>query len=328
MKSFIRGFCASAALTLVVLAGLCGSASAASNEGGSNLSTIVLAQLPIAGYVADPSSALNGPITSSNASLFGSAAATIEEHLTNGDMTGYIRAWTHQPPNGTGVVILATSLSDPAGLPQFLAGFDHGASQAHGTAFSVPQIPNATGYTVRVTTAAGVPMTTHLVDFAKGNVAFVAEVTAQSGALTDSDAINVATAQAAAAPGEPVASRTTSSSTNSVAYEAGRVFVWVVLGAIVVWLISFLIRRNKRRRAGAPSLNRDGATPASTVFAPPVVAFRTPPEVGWHQLGKNPNEQTYWDGQGWTLTRRWTVGRGWSEPDNVDVPAAAAVAPR
>ncbi len=37
-----------------------------------------------------------------------------------------------------------------------------------------------------------------------------------------------------------------------------------------------------------------------------------PRDPGWYPTGTNPNEQAYWDGQGWTGTRNWTVN-GWVE---------------
>ena len=37
---------------------------------------------------------------------------------------------------------------------------------------------------------------------------------------------------------------------------------------------------------------------------------------GWYALGTNPNEQSYWDGKGFTGVRHWIAGRGWIEDDN------------
>src|ERR1700722_9962545 len=34
---------------------------------------------------------------------------------------------------------------------------------------------------------------------------------------------------------------------------------------------------------------------------------------GWYSRGRNPNEQSYWDGEGFSDTRVWVGGRGWVE---------------
>ncbi len=36
-----------------------------------------------------------------------------------------------------------------------------------------------------------------------------------------------------------------------------------------------------------------------------------PKEPGWFPSRTNPNDQVYWDGQGWIARRRWTSGGGW-----------------
>ncbi len=36
-------------------------------------------------------------------------------------------------------------------------------------------------------------------------------------------------------------------------------------------------------------------------------------DPGWYNLGANPNEQSYWDGQRWSGVRHWVAGRGWME---------------
>lgn len=36
-----------------------------------------------------------------------------------------------------------------------------------------------------------------------------------------------------------------------------------------------------------------------------------PKEPGWYPSRTNPNDQMYWDGDGWIARRRWTGGGGW-----------------
>jgi hypothetical protein len=45
---------------------------------------------------------------------------------------------------------------------------------------------------------------------------------------------------------------------------------------------------------------------------------------GWYALGTNPNEQSYWDGEGFTGVRHWIAGRGWIEDDQAHQPSAPA----
>jgi hypothetical protein len=58
----------------------------------------------------------------------------------------------------------------------------------------------------------------------------------------------------------------------------------------------------------------------------------SPKDPGWYPTGTNPNDQAYWDGQGWSRTRRWTV-TGWVEEGMNPVavapaPGAGVAAPR
>jgi hypothetical protein len=48
-----------------------------------------------------------------------------------------------------------------------------------------------------------------------------------------------------------------------------------------------------------------------------------PTEPGWYPAGTNPNEQAYWDGEGWARRRRWTAA-GWVEEDVSPVATVAA----
>lgn len=36
-----------------------------------------------------------------------------------------------------------------------------------------------------------------------------------------------------------------------------------------------------------------------------------PKSPGWYPDRASPNDQSYWDGQGWTARRRWNSGKGW-----------------
>lgn len=293
-------------LTLAVTSGI--TSATAATESSPDLSTVIVSQPPLPGYTAIPLGADNGPVTKSNVSLFGPEADTIEQHIANGDMTAYIRTWTHQPPNGNGLVILAVRFEDPSSVPSFLAGFDSGAKAGRGVPFAVPQIANATAYRT-ITSVSGASVTEYMVDFGKGNTAFIAEVATASGTLSQTDAITLAAAQSAADPGTPVPTRSAPSSSTSTAYKAGEVFFYVLLGVVVVGLVVVLVQRRGRKRSVVSPITSSGSPLGRDVPPPPSRHL----EVGWHPHGQNPNEQAYWDGQAWTGIRRWSAGRGWSD---------------
>jgi hypothetical protein len=46
---------------------------------------------------------------------------------------------------------------------------------------------------------------------------------------------------------------------------------------------------------------------------------------GWYSRGRNPNEQSYWDGEGYSETRVWVGGRGWVE--GAAAPSASSIGP-
>jgi hypothetical protein len=296
------------------LLGPCSLAGATTEPPPSSLSTVVLSQLPLPDYQANPAGATNGPITESNISEFGPDSGIIEQHIASGDITGYVRSWDQQPPNGNAVVILAITFSNPSGIPSFLAGFDQAANSHYVSQFPVPGIENATGYKTTTTSQSGVAETVYVVDFAKGNSAFLVEGATQSGPLSQNNVTTVASEQWSAAPGSAVTSRT--SPFSSTEYRLGEVLFYVVVAALVIWLISFLVRRRKHvvTRSTTP-----WAAPSQNITAPSP-SFASPLEVGWHAAGPNPNEQAYWDSRAWTATRRWTAGRGWSEVPLTSVP--------
>jgi hypothetical protein len=291
-------------------------ASTAALAGPSGLASVVLADT-LPGLVASPPGPTNGPIDKSNVGLFGGNAggtSGLARHLADGDVSGELRFWVHQPPDGDGVVISAFEFKDPKQVGAFLAGLESGYGRVATATFSVPSILGASGYTVHVS-ASGTPSMAYIVTFAKGSIDFEVQVITASGDLTKADARAVATRQAASAPGGarvPVAPPGT-----SWAVRVGEIVGYVALGIFAVALVVVVTRIVGRR----PRRRRPVVTPAWPAFPPPLPPPERPPapprEVGWHLDSDHLSEQAYWDGRAWTARRRWN-GATWVE--EVDEP--------
>jgi hypothetical protein len=285
--------------------------------GPDNLASVVLADT-LPGLVASPPGPTNGPINASNAGLFGGNGGGISglaHRLADGDVSGEVRFWVHQPPDGDGVVISAFQFKDPKQVGAFLAGLDSGYSRVATGTFAVRGILGGSGYAVHVS-ASGTPSSAYIVTFAKGSTDFEVQVMTAAGHLTKDDALSVAARQAANAPGGLQAPAATPGGT-PLAFRIGEIIGYVVLAVIVVAFVLFVarlvVRLVVRRSITRPS---PIVTPAWYAFPPPPEAPRSTPapprDVGWHVDPDHLSEQAYWDGQAWTARRRWS-GAAWVE---------------
>lgn len=303
-------------LVLGVLAGVVGllSTQPGAFAANANLSSVVLSNT-FPGMVATAPGADNGPINPANLQLLGMSpalASTLSQHIANGDVSGYIRLWSRQPPNGDAVVISAFQYSNPAGATAMLAGENFSLIAKPGvTTFAVPGIAGASGYTVPTATSSGTSVSGHFVFFNVGGTSVQVIVVSQSGDLTVADAVTLANRQAANTPAS-------SSGSSSPAYRAGEIFAAVAAGLVIVWAIMAVIRRSRK---SAPS----AGAPAPVVAAPSGPRFdnngypRPPREgtpIGWTMNPTNMNEQFFWNGSEWAGRRRW-VGRAWVDEQPV-----------
>jgi hypothetical protein len=285
-------------------------AQVAASASPDNTPPVLLADT-LPGLVPSPPGPTNGPINQSNVGLFGDKGgqlATLVRRLADGQVTGQLRFWRHQPPNGDGVVISAFQFTDRKALAAFLGGLDFGYGRVATRTFPVRGLLGASGYTAPVS-ASGNQATAFVVTFAKGSTAFEVQVITASGDLTPADAVAVATRQAANAPGG-LLMPDAPTGTNT-AYRIGEIVGAVVLGVLVVTLVVMMGRRSlrrrrrrKRRRVGTPTWH--GVAPAPVPTGLPVPAR----EVGWHMDPDHLSEQAYWDGDSWTARRRWS-GAAW-----------------
>ena len=300
----VTAFCA---LLFSALAVACPTSAGAT--GSSDLSGAVLSST-IPGYEATPLGTTNGPLTQSTVDEFGPAASVLGQQLANGDLTGYLRVWTHMPLNGDAVEIFALQFSNPAEIAGVLSGF---ASSQHGSQFPVPGVSGANGYASVATTASGTPAKTYSVTFTDGDRVFLVFVLTVPGDLTSADAIKVASEQAAHVGGATVPS---SSSGSSPEYVAGEIFGAVVLVVIALIVVLAIVRRSRRNdelHHGHPANGSAVGLPTprwpSVSEAGPSLPTRSPLQPGWEPIPGNMNAQAYWDGQAWTARRAWAAGR-------------------
>jgi len=300
---------------------------AAGDATPGNLSSVVLSET-LPGFVVSPPGPKNGPVDQSNLNLFGGdgdANVSLAPELADGDVSGLYRFWVHQPLNGDGIVISAFQFKSAGKAARYLGDLDAGYSLVSAATFAVPALSGASGYIANVS-ASGSPATAYVVTFAKGGTTFEVQVITAGGDLTSTDAVSLATAQSAAAPGAPqdaiVPPVTHGSDRNAVIVGS------VALAVIVVAIALLVAPRNRRRRisrrsgtsrrSGRPSGTRmasaPGVVPAVPVVSTPRAEPTMPPastrEVGWHLDPEHLSEQAYWDGQSWTARRRWS-GTAW-----------------
>jgi hypothetical protein len=167
----------------------------------SNLSSVVISNT-FPGLVAAPPGERNGPITQSNLSVVtggnNAAAEQFGQLLASGNVSGYIRAWTHHPPNGDGVVITALQFPDSGSATQFVNA-QSGTTPQGASPIDVSSIDGATGFSVQ-TSNPGESLTEHVVIFSRERTAILMVVVTHSGDLTAQDAVALAGRQSANVP--------------------------------------------------------------------------------------------------------------------------------
>lgn len=259
------------------------------------LSGVVLANT-LPGFIPATPGVTNGPITANSLRLLlgGNSDPAIAQDLADGEMQGYVRAWTPQPANGDGVIIEIFRFADGGQVFSFLSGVDAGVEHVAGPSdFNVPGVTGALGFTLQPASSP-FHIPEYAVTFGKGDFAIDVLVASVTRSLSRADAILVATKQADAIEGSPP----TASSFG--AYQFGEVFGGLLVIVVIVGIVVIVVQRSRQTaRALAASPGK---------YPPPPTAG--PREPGWYSVGSNPNEQAYWDGTAWTGRRLWS-GSGW-----------------
>ncbi len=204
--------------------------------------------------VEAPAGPLNGALTPSDLSSdFGHSApaAAMSQAIAHDHVHAYLRMWVNEPPNGAFVDVIAAQFPSAADVSAVLAGADHAAQSEHLGHFAIPEITDALGFTAIMNSQNGL-VSEEMAVFAKGTILF--EVTcgqittaSNSGApeFSAADAIQIASRQAAVAPGS--ATGPSSTPPENTAYQAGRDFGVLILIALVAGLVVLLVRRSGRR---------------------------------------------------------------------------------
>jgi hypothetical protein len=275
--------------------------SPASADPASLASVILVNTLP--GLVATPAGPTNGPINLSDIAFLeaGNKAgiAGLTPFLASGELSGYVRTWLSQPPNGEVVVIYAYRWKTTDEVSTFMSGINAGEVRGGGSKFAVPSIAGANGYSFHDSS-----LTEYQVTVISGTSGFLVSARSSAGQLTSADAVTVAQHQAA------IASSTDSSRSNgaygvahSFIYSAGQVFAVI----LVLALITFFVLRS-RRKVSVP------LTITETSSNTPPLATHT----GWREVPGNPSQQIYWDGHAWTARKEWN-GSAWEDiPTTLD----------
>ena len=212
------------------------------------LSSIVLSK-SMPGWVASPAGNDNGPLTSSSinalfTTLTSAQRAQMNQAVTSGELSGYVRIWRSEPLVGDGMVELAFQSQSQYEISTLLGGFDRGAiaeiASARGSRFAVPGVTDASGFYLDLTN--DVPaVREYVVAFAKGDSAFLMTLVTSKYDLTAADAVTLAQRQWALAPGSAVAPQTPPSVLADL--------LWGVVAAFVVAMIGVLWLRERTRRS-------------------------------------------------------------------------------
>jgi MYXO-CTERM domain-containing protein len=239
-----HSFCQYLIATVVATLPLALLSSSAFASGG--LSSIILTRgLP--GFVASSQGADNGPIDAANVdSVFsGDTAAQqtlVLQQLANGNLVGYIRVWHSASVGGDGLIVTAFQTPTSYSISTLLGGFENAAaeqvSNLKGSTFSVPGVPDASGYNTYASNN-NPPFREFTIGFAKGNTAFVIDLVSATNDLTVADAIALAQRQWADAPGIAVAPQTPP----SVAQD---LLIGVIAALVVAMAGALWVRRRRR----------------------------------------------------------------------------------
>jgi MYXO-CTERM domain-containing protein len=210
------------------------------------LSSIILTSgLP--GFVASSPGADNGPINATNVDTVfsGDTAAQltlVSQQLANGDLVGYVRIWHSASVGGDGLVVTAFQTPTVYSISTFLGGFEKAAaeqvSNLNGSTFSVPGVPDASGYNTYVSSN-DPPFREFTIGFAKGNTAFLIDLVSAKNDLTEADVIALAQRQWADAPGVSVAPQTPPS-------VAEDLLIGVIAALVVAMAGALWVRRRRR----------------------------------------------------------------------------------
>jgi hypothetical protein len=195
----LRGFGA-ASIVLVAVCIAAGTGGAAGEVATSSLSRVIVED-SLPGFTLVPGGAYNGPIPKSDLDKY-SDAAQWQQDVADRQLSGYVRAWSHQYQRGLGFLYWsALKMPDAAYAPQFTSTMEAFISKQPGaTSLLVSGVTGATGYRTSPPVQIG-RATGYWVVFTRGTVGFFLYAvgpprtltTAQIGVLAREQANHVST---------------------------------------------------------------------------------------------------------------------------------------
>ena len=162
------------------------------------LSAVVLAKT-YPGLVASAPGTTNGPIGDAGLHYLpmdNKSGNTKLEYIILHRVSGYLRAFSHKPPNGDGAFIFALRYKYSSEETSWLRGFESTISTSGAAKFVVPGIKNASGFTLETSTSSGTSVTEYVTSFDVGLTTFILITSSSSGDLNKSDAMALAKLQA------------------------------------------------------------------------------------------------------------------------------------
>jgi hypothetical protein len=266
----------------VLSAPAAGAAGSQTTTGYPPIATVMI-QNPLPNFTVGAPGPTNGPLTAAELGALSTNPQQAETQFnrlaTQKGFGAYLRLWTDANGPGKGANDVVVTLYRIPNL-QDAASFASGSQQPYqqpgaATAFSVPSIPGAHGYTVSITSPSQV--TEQVVLFRTGPYVAIVQLASSVAAtnpapLNPSDAIAVSFQQYTGAlhavaiqtPGTPAGTPSTAKSGSALPAVLAIIAGLLVLGA-VAWLAAGPPRERRRRRRaiglGVPRVPHDAGNP-------------------------------------------------------------------
>jgi hypothetical protein len=160
-----------------------------------SLSHVVVAQ-SLAGFTLVPGTAYNGPIPKSDLDKYSDDGAW-QQDVADGQLTGFIRAWSHQYQRGLAFVYWsALRMPDTSYASQFSSTMEaFVANQTGARSIAITGVSGATGYRTTPPVQVG-RATGYWIIFTRGTIGFVLYAVGPPRTLTTAQLVGLARQQA------------------------------------------------------------------------------------------------------------------------------------
>jgi hypothetical protein len=232
--------------------------------GAGGLSSVILKNA-LPGFAQVPSGALNGPINNANLDFFTNGSNAIrtqlEQGMSDGQLSGFIRVWRSQVVPGDGLVLVALQLSNSVNAAVTLSQFDTSLqlemSTNGGAIFNVSSITGAQGYDLDLKSGT-TSFKEYVVAFAKGDDAFLVSLVSSKLDLTNAEAVSMAKDQWSLLPGSAVGP--ISPNSPEARYHYTDALLYGLLAGLVVGTIAALWLRRRAKNSPLENVLKADAT--------------------------------------------------------------------